>query len=244
MRNIIVTGGSRGIGLGIVRKLATSGFQVIAISRTRGTGLDTVIRDAAEEGVGCVSYFQQDLGDIEALSDVARELRRQFGPIYGVVNNAGIGMSSLLCNMHAADIERLTRLNIISPLVFTKHLLRSMLAARAGRIVNISSIVAVTGYQGISAYSATKSAMLGFTRSLAREVGSVGITVNAILPGFVETEMTLDMDDASRQKIAHRSALGRLTTIDDVANTVDYLVSDQAHGITGSLMVVDAGATA
>ncbi|MCB5946047.1 SDR family NAD(P)-dependent oxidoreductase [Acidocella sp. KAb 2-4] len=244
MRNIIVTGGSRGIGLGIVRKLATSGFQVIAISRTRGTGLDTVIKDAAEEGVGRVSYFQQDLGDIEALSDAARELRRQFGPIYGVVNNAGIGMSGLLCNMHATDIERLTRLNIISPLVFTKHLLRSMLAARAGRIVNISSIVAVTGYQGISAYSATKSAMLGFTRSLAREVGSVGITVNAILPGFVETEMTLDMDDASKRKIAHRSALGRLTTIDDVANTVDYLVSDQAHGITGSLMVVDAGATA
>jgi len=129
-------------------------------------------------------------------------------------------------------------------MVLTKHILRQMLTARSGRVVNIASIVAITGYQGISVYSASKSAMLGFTRSLAREVGSLGITVNAVLPGFVDTEMTLDLDEAARRKIAHRSALGRLTAVEDIANAVDYLIGDQAQGVTGSIMVVDAGSTA
>lgn len=244
MRNVVITGGSRGIGLGIAQKLSASGFHVIAIARSCSTALETAIAEAEARDTGRISFFSQDLADIAALPEAARTLRKQFGPIYGAVNNAGLGTSGLLCNMREADIERLTRLNIVSPLVLTKHLLRSMLTARNGRIVNIASIVAITGYQGISAYSATKAAMLGFTRSLAREVGSLGITVNAVLPGFVDTEMTFDLDDTSRRKIAHRSALGRLTAIEDIANTVDYLVSDQAKGITGSLMVVDAGTTA
>jgi 3-oxoacyl-[acyl-carrier protein] reductase len=244
MRNIVVTGGSRGIGLGIARKLAASGFHVIAVARGNGAALEAAMADAEAAGAGRISFFAQDLAETEALPSTARTLRQQFGAIYGVVNNAGLGTSGLLCNMREADIERLTRLNIVSPLVLTKHLLRQMLVARCGRIVNIASIVAITGYQGISAYSATKSAMLGFTRSLAREVGPLGITVNAVLPGFVDTEMTLDLDEAARRKIAHRSALGRLTSVEDVANTVDYLVSDQAQGVTGSCMVVDAGATA
>jgi 3-oxoacyl-[acyl-carrier protein] reductase len=244
MRNIVVTGGSRGIGLGIVRKLSASGFHAIAIARSRSADLDAAIAEAETAGVGRISFFGQDLAEIDALQETARALRREFGPIYGTVNNAGLGTSGLLCNMREADIERLTRLNIVSPLVLTKHLLRPMLLVRSGRIVNIASIVAITGYQGISAYSATKAAMLGFTRSLAREVGSLGITVNAVLPGFVDTEMTLELDDAARRKIAHRSALGRLTTVEDIANTVDYLISDQAQGITGSTIVVDAGSTA
>jgi 3-oxoacyl-[acyl-carrier protein] reductase len=244
MRNIVVTGGSRGIGLGIVRKLSTSGFHAIAVARRCSTALEAAIAEAETLGAGRISFYGQDLAEIDALQDTARALRRLFGPVYGTVNNAGLGTSGLLCNMREADIERLTRLNIVSPLVLTKHLLRPMLLAGAGRVVNIASIVAVTGYQGISAYSATKAAMLGFTRSLAREVGPLGITVNAILPGFVDTEMTLDLDEAARRKIAHRSALGRLTAVEDIANAVDYLVSDQAKGITGSLMIVDAGTTA
>jgi 3-oxoacyl-[acyl-carrier protein] reductase len=243
MRNIVVTGGSRGIGLGIARKLSASGFHVIAIARSSSTMLETAIAEA-EGGAGRISFFSQDLAAIDALQATARALRQAFGPVYGIVNNAGLGTSGLLCNMREADIERLTRMNIVSPLVLTKHLLCHMLTARSGRVVNISSIVAITGYQGLSAYSASKSAMLGFTRSLAREVGSLGITVNAVLPGFVDTEMTLELDGAARRKIAHRSALGRLTAVEDIANAVDYLISDQAQGITGSTMVVDAGSTA
>lgn len=244
MRNIVVTGGSRGIGLGIACKLSASGFHVIAVARSRGAELEAAMAEARTVGAGRISFFGQDLSEIEALPGAVRALRKEFGPVYGAVNNAGLGTSGLLCNMREMEIERLTRLNIVSPLVLTKYLLRPMLAARSGRIVNIASIVAITGYQGISAYSATKAAMLGFTRSLAREVGSLGITVNAVLPGFVDTEMTLDLDEAARRKIAHRSALGRLTNVEDIANIVDYLISDQAQGITGSCMVVDAGATA
>lgn len=244
MRNVVVTGGSRGIGLGIARKLSASGFHVIAMARSCGAPLETAIEETQTTGMGRITFFRQDLSEIEELPEVARALRKRFGSIYGIVNNAGLGTSGLLCNMREVEIERLAQLNIVSPLVLTKHLLRPMLVARNGRIINIASIVALTGYQGISAYSATKAAMLGFTRSLAREVGSLGITVNAVLPGFVDTDMTLDLNETARRKIAHRSALGRLTAVEDVANTVDYLVSDQAQGITGSIMVVDAGASA
>jgi 3-oxoacyl-[acyl-carrier protein] reductase len=244
MRNIVVTGASRGIGLGIARKLSASGFHVIAVARSKGEALEAAMTDIEANGTGSISFFPQDLSEIAALPEAVRALRKQFGAIYGIVNNAGLGTSGLLCNMKESEIERLTRLNIVSPLVLTKHLLRPMLVAQCGRVVNIASIVAITGYQGISAYSATKAAMLGFTRSLAREVGSLGITVNAVLPGFVGTEMTLELDEAARRKIAQRSALRRLTMVEDVAAMVDYLVSDTAQGITGSTMVVDAGTTA
>lgn len=244
MRNIVVTGGSRGIGLCIAKTLSSSGFHVLAVARRCGTALEFAMEEADARGRGKISFYASDLSEIPSLPETARALRKQFGAIYGVVNNAGLGTSGLLCNMPEAEIEHLTRLNVVAPMILTKHILRPMLMARSGRIVNIASIVANTGYQGLSVYSATKSAMLGFTRSLAREVGSLGITVNAVLPGFVETEMTLDLDEAARRKIAHRAALGRLTSVTDVANAVDYLVSDQAEGITGSLMVVDAGATA
>ncbi|MBU6448383.1 MAG: SDR family oxidoreductase [Rhodospirillales bacterium] len=244
MRNIVVTGASRGIGLGVARKLSASGFHVIAIARTSGAELEAATAEANTNGIGQISFYEQDLSRIDMLSETAHALRKRFGLIYGIINNAGLGTSGLLCNMPETEIECLTQLNIVSPLVLTKHLLRSMLVARSGRIVNISSIVAITGYQGISAYSATKAAMLGFTRSLAREVGSLGITVNAVLPGFVDTEMTLDLDEAARRKITNRNALRRPTMIDDVASMVDYLVSDHAQGITGTAMVVDAGTTA
>lgn len=243
MHNVVVTGASRGIGLAIAAKLANSGFHVIAVARTSGESLEAAMLEAAARP-GKISFFSQDLSQIDGLRESAREIKNRFGTIYGLVNNAGLGTSGMLANMHEIDIMRLTQLNVTSPLVLTKHLLRSMLVARAGRIVNISSIVALTGYQGIAAYSATKSAMLGFTRSLAREVGGLGITVNAVLPGFTDTEMTGEMDGRARTKVANRAALKRLTSTADVANIVDYLMSDQAQGITGSALVVDAGATA
>ena len=244
MRNIIVTGGSRGIGLGIARKLSASGFHVIAVARNSGAELESAMAEANAAGIGRISFYEQDLSKIEILCETSRALRKQFGSVYGIVNNAGLGTSGLLSDMPDAEIQRLTQLNIVSPLVLTKHLLRSMLVARSGRIVNIASIVAITGYQGISVYSATKAAMLGFTRSLAREVGSLGITVNAVLPGFVDTDMTLDLDETARRKITNRSALRRPTMVEDVASMVDYLVSDHASGVTGAAMVVDAGTTA
>lgn len=244
MLNVVVTGGSRGIGLAIARRLAGAGYQVIAVARTSGDALETAIAEAARAERGRIHFVSQDLADIAGLQGLARGLKRDFGRIYGLVNNAAIGTSGVLASMPEAEIERLARMNVVSPLVLTKYLLSSMMAARRGRIVNISSIVALTGYRGIAGYSASKAAMLGFTRSLAREVGSIGITVNAVLPGFVSTDMTGELDAGARDRIARRSALGRLPDADDIAAAVEYLLGDGAANVTGTSLVVDAGAVA
>jgi 3-oxoacyl-[acyl-carrier protein] reductase len=142
------------------------------------------------------------------------------------------------------QIEEVVRLNTISPIVLTKYVVRFMMADGGGRIVNISSIIASTGYSGLSVYAATKASLIGFTRSLAREVGRAGVNVNAVAPGFVSTEMTQSITEENRQQIARRSALKRLVEVDDVANAVDFLMSDGARNITGSVITVDAGNSA
>jgi len=173
-----------------------------------------------------------------------RGLRKEFGPLFGLVNNAALGTDGALALMHNAKIEQLVRVNTLSPLVLTKYVVRGMMADGAGRIVNIASIIGFTGYSGLSAYAATKASMLGFTRSLAREVGRMGITVNAVAPGFLATEMTDALADEQRQRIARRSALRRLAEVEDVANAVEFLLSPKARNITGTVLTVDAGATA
>jgi 3-oxoacyl-[acyl-carrier protein] reductase len=135
-------------------------------------------------------------------------------------------------------------LNTLSPMVLSKYVVRSMMADGGGRIVNIASIVAGTGYSGLSVYSATKASLIGFTRSLAREVGRMGVNVNAVAPGFVDTDMTHALTEEHREQIVRRSALRRLVDIDDVANAVEFLLSDRSKNITGTVLTVDAGNTA
>ena len=238
-RNVVVTGGSRGLGLGIARQLAASGFRVVAVARQEGEALA-----AARTELGDRLRFQAaDLADLALLPDLLRGLRRDFGPIYGLVNNAGLGTSGVLANMPDAAIERLIRLNVVSPITLTKYALRSMMAAGAGRIVMIASVVASTGYSGLSVYGASKASLLGFARSLAREVGVLDITVNAVAPGFIDTEMTRELDAGHRAQIARRSALKRLPEVADVAAAVDYLFSPGARNVTGTVLTVDAGNT-
>jgi len=241
MRNVLVTGGSRGIGLAIAQNLAGAGFNVIAVARRESDELRAAIGGAKQ---GNLHFRPCDLSEIDALPAFVKALRDEFGAIYGLVNNAGIGTEGLLATMHNSDIEALVRLNVLSPVILTKYIVRHMMADGEGRIVNISSIIASTGYNGLSVYGATKAAATGFTRSLAREVGKVGITVNAIAPGFIDTELTHGLGGEGRDKIAKRSALRRLPETDDVARMVEYLFSDGGRNITGSVLTIDAGNTA
>src|SRR6202007_1091199 len=145
--------------------------------------------DVATQGTGGLHFRAFDLSEVDAIPAFVKGLRDQFGAIYGLVNNAGIGTEGLLATMHNTEIEARLRLNTLSPIILTKYIVRQMMADGAGRIINMSSIIATTGYNGLSVYGATKAPASGFTRSLAREVGKLGITVNAIAPGFVDTEL-------------------------------------------------------
>jgi 3-oxoacyl-[acyl-carrier protein] reductase len=245
MSNVIVTGGSRGIGLGIVRCLAKAGYRVMAVARKESPELRAAIDDAANCSTGSIGFAAYDLTETDGMPLFVKQLRKDLGPVYALVNNAGMSVDGTLALMSAKQIEQVVRLNVVSPIVLSKHVLRSMMAdGTGGRIVNLASIIGFTGYSGLSVYGATKASMIGFTRSLAREVGRTGVTVNAVAPGFVATEMTSGLTEEHREQIARRSALRRLVEVDDVASAVEYLLSAGARNITGTVITVDAGNTA
>jgi len=243
-RSVLVTGGSRGLGLAIAQKLAGAGYRAVALARSESKEIKVAIARAETEGQGALSFVPFDLSKIDDIPDLVRSLRKQFGPLYGLVNNAALGLSGTLALMHHTKIDEMVRLNTLSPMVLTKYATRGMMADGRGRVVNVSSIVASTGASGITVYAATKASMIGFTRSLARELGPLGITVNAVAPGILDTEMTHTLTDEQRAQVARRSALHRLAEVGDVADTVEFLLSDKARNITGTVITVDAGATA
>ena len=245
-RNVLITGGSRGLGLGIARKLAAAGYCVIAVARKPNKQLLAALVEAkrARKDSGALHFVPFDLGKIDEIPALVRDLHKKFGPLFGLVNNAALGLDGTLALMHNSQIEELVRVNTLSPIVLSKYVVRAMMSERAGRIVNVASIIGFTGYSGLSVYAATKASMLGFTRSLAREVGRLGITVNAVAPGFIDTEMTHGLAGAQREQVMRRSALRKLASVDDVANAVEYLLSDKAQSVSGTVLTVDAGATA
>jgi 3-oxoacyl-[acyl-carrier protein] reductase len=245
MHNVIVTGGSRGIGLGIVRCLAKAGYRVMALARSESPELRAAVDEAARSGTGSIGFAAYDLTETDGMAALVKQLRKDLGPIYAIVNNAGMSSAGTLALTSATQIEQVVRLNVVAPMLLSKYVLRSMMADGAeGRIVNVASIIAFTGYSGLSVYGASKASMIGFTRSLAREVGRAGITVNAVAPGFVDTEMTRELTEEHREQIARRSALRRLVGVEDVAAAVAYLLSDGARNVTGTVLTVDAGNTA
>jgi 3-oxoacyl-[acyl-carrier protein] reductase len=243
MRNVLVTGGSRGLGMAISRKLARTGLSVIAVARAPNEAFEECAAELNAEGIGALQFRRFDLNDVDGIPAFAAALSEEFGLLYGLVNNAAIGTSGILATMHDSRIEALVRLNVVSPITLTKYAVRSMMVGGCGRIVNISSIVGSTGYSGLSAYSASKAALIGFTRSLARELGPLGITVNNVSPGFLDTDMTRGLGASHVDQIVRRSALRRLPDLEDVAGAVEYLFSDNARSVTGIAMTVDAGNT-
>jgi 3-oxoacyl-[acyl-carrier protein] reductase len=244
VRNVVVTGGSRGLGLAIGRKLASEGYSVVAIARRESEQFKELAKQAESCGKGALHFVAFDLEQTSAIPDLVKSCRHKFGQIYGLVNNAGLGTSGVLATMHDAQIQRLVQLNTIAPIVLSKYIVRSMMVGGGGRIVNLASITGFNGYKGLSVYSATKASLIGFTRSLAREVGPLGINVNAVAPGFLETDMTESLNERQRAQLKRRSALQRLAEADDVADAVEFLLSRKSRNITGTVLTVDAGNTA
>lgn len=240
MKNIVITGATRGLGLAIARQAISEGYKVIAIGRSLSDELSATLGEFPE----AICFERYDFNKLEDIHNFAIHLAKTYGRLWGLVNNAAIGTDGILATLHERDIGELLRVNIEAPILLTKYLLRPMLMNRAGRIINISSIIASTGFSGLSVYGATKAAMSGFTRSLSREVGKAGITVNTVSPGYMATDMTSALQGSKLESIKRRSPLGHLVRAEDVAHAVTYLLSEKAGRITGSTITVDAGSTA
>jgi 3-oxoacyl-[acyl-carrier protein] reductase len=237
---VIITGASKGLGLAISQQAAANGYAVIAIARQ----LSEPLRALQQAYPELVDFHAADLADLDEIPELCKQLIKQYGRPYALINNAAAGHDGVLATMPNSSIDHLMRLNIQAPILLCKYLVRSMLLNRKGRVINISSIIAKTGFNGLSVYAASKAALEGFCHSLAREVGKAGITVNCVAPGYMQTDMTSSLQGDKLKSVKRRSALGKLTTVDDAASMVMYLLSDKASAITGSVITVDAGSTA
>jgi 3-oxoacyl-[acyl-carrier protein] reductase len=239
MKAVVITGVSRGLGLATGRRLVADGFKVVGLSRSLSAEYQALIDSAPEQ----VVFRPCDVTDLARIPDLAREINRAHGPVFGLVNNAAIGLDGVLATMHQADIEAVIRTNLLAPITLTKYLSRTMLAHGEGRIVNISSIIASTGFHGLSVYAASKAGLEGFTRSLSRELGKLRITVNCVAPGYMETEMTKGLGGDKLDSIRRRAPLG-LPLPEDAAGAVAYLLGPDGARITGAVITVDGGSTA
>lgn len=237
-KNVIVTGARKGLGLAISKRLASEGYKVIAVARNASPEL-TELCDGER------AHFELfDLAATDKMHSWVVDLTKRHGRIYGLVNNAAIGSDGVLATMHERDISESLQINLQSPIVLTKYVSRSMLLGGVGRIVNISSIIASTGFSGLSVYAATKAGMIGFTKSLSRELGKAGITVNCVSPGYMDTDMTKGIAADKLLSIKRRSPSGELASVESVAESVAFLLGDGGTMITGTTITVDAGSTA
>lgn len=238
--SVLISGGSRGLGLAIVKSLLASGHSVATFSRKPSAEID----DLLVKYEGRLAFTQCDMRETGRFKQLVKDFESKVGRIFALVNNAGIVSENLLARQDAVEIEKLISVNLSGPLLLTRVAIRGMMIAGRGSIVNISSIVSVSGYKGTVAYSATKGGINAMTRALARELGGRGITVNTVAPGYMETELVAHMDPAKLKQIVRRTPLGRPGTVGDIVGVVRFLLSDEAKFVTGQTIVVDGGLTA
>ena len=240
MELIVVTGSSKGLGLAICERLLEENYKVVGISRTKSSEFEELEEKYKEQ----LFYIEYDFNNTNDIQILVRNITKMHGTIYGLINNAALGYDGVLGTMHESEISELIKVNIQSPILITKYVSRSMLMKQRGRIINIGSIIGTTGFNGLSVYGATKSAIQGFTKSLSRELGKVNITVNTIAPGYMETAMSGVLKVDKLESIKRRSPLGTFANVNDIAAMVVYLLSSEAKNITGTTITIDAGSTA
>jgi len=236
----LVTGGSRGIGKGIVSALAGEGASVVFTYKSSKEAAETFASELNANGAATES-LQHDAPDTQGAAKVVDHIVKTYGGVDILVNNAGITRDQLLMRMSEDDWDTVMQNNLKGVYSLSKAVLRPMMSKRYGKIVNISSIVGVIGNAGQTNYAAAKAGIIGFTKSLAREVASRNICVNAVAPGFIETEMTGNLDDEQKKKLQEQIALKRLGTVEDVARVVLFLCSSDADYMTGQVLCVDGG---
>ena len=234
----LITGAGRGIGKTIAVKLAESGSD-IAIADMNPVS-DDVLREIEENGTKCLAY-QLDVTDVEAVDSVVKKIIDETGGIHILVNNAGITQDNLFMRMKPEQWSQVIDVNLNGVFHVTKAVIRTMVKQHSGRIINISSVVGFSGNPGQVNYSSTKSGLIGFTKSLSREVGTRGITVNAVAPGFINTAMTQALNESQQQEILSQIPLGRMGEAEDIANAVAFLASEEASYITGTVLHVNGG---
>ena len=236
----LITGATRGLGKQIAITLAKEGYHIALNYRKENEDLENTIKEIEENKVTCFAV-KGDVSSFEDCEELAKQVIEKFGKIDVLVNNAGITKDMLLMRMKKEDIEQVIDVNLIGTFNVTKNVISHMLKARSGRIINISSVVGVSGNAGQTNYSASKAGMIGFTKSLAKEVASRGILVNAVAPGFIETSMTEVLKDEVKEEIAKSIPLKRMGTSEDVANVVKFLASEDSCYVTGQVLHVDGG---
>ena len=235
----IVTGASRGIGECIARTLAQANAVVVGTS-TSDKGADGIAKMLAEAGAKGAGRVLE-VRDAAACSAFVEKVQEEFGPVAILVNNAGVTRDNLLARMKDEEWDEIQQTNLKSVFVLSRAVLRGMMKARSGRIVNVTSVVGFTGNAGQTNYAAAKAGIAGFSKSLAREVGSRSITVNCVAPGFIETDMTRALAAEQVKKLVENVPLGRLGRVDDVAQAVLFLCSPAAAYVTGATLHVNGG---